>query len=104
MKKLKEFLMTSLGMFGFLLYYLISLLITVYPLIMFDMKPWIYIVLALLVQFILVNIPFGIEALWVVGLFGAISGKQDIFALIYYVVFAIIAISVINNIVRAFKK
>ena len=102
MQKIKEFLLTSLGTFGMLLFYAISLLITIYPLLMFNMSWWLYMVLALIVQLVVINIPFGLEILWIIGLVGAISGKQDIFALIYYILFAIIIGSVIKNIVRIF--
>lgn len=104
MQKIKEFLLTSLGTFGILLFYALSLFITIYPLLMFNMPWWLYMVLALVVQFVIVNIPLGIEGLWIVGLFGAISGKQDIFAYIYYVLFAIIVISFIRNIIRIFSR
>jgi hypothetical protein len=44
----------------------------------------------LIVIYFVTNIPLATEILWIIGLFGAISGKQDIFAIIYYVMFAII--------------
>lgn len=100
MKKIKDFLLTSLGTFGMVLFYAISLFITVYPLLMFDM-PWLlYMILALIVQFFIINIPFGIETLWVIGLVGAISGKQDTFAVIYYILFALIIGHALINLLR----
>ena len=102
MQKIKEFLLNSLGTFGILLFYAISLLITVYPLIMFEMSWWLYIILALIVQLVIVNIPFGLEVLWIIGLIGAISGKQDIFAVIYYVLFVLIVGSTVKNLVKIF--
>ena len=102
MKKIKEFLLTSLGTFGMLLFYAISLFITVYPLIMFEMSWWLYMILALIVQLVIVNIPLGLEVLWIIGLIGAISGKQDIFAVIYYVLFVLIVGSTVKNIVKSF--
>lgn len=102
MQKIKEFLLTSLGTGGMLLFYTISILITIFPLIMFEM-PWLlYIVLALLVQLVIVKIPFGLEVLWIIGLVGAISGKQDIFAVIYYILFALIVGSTIIRLVKIF--
>lgn len=102
MQKIKEFLLTSLGTFGMLLFYVISILITVYPLIMFEMSWWLYMILALIIQFFIVNIPFGLEVLWIVGLIGAISGEQDIFAVIYYVLFVLIVGSTVKNLVKIF--
>lgn len=102
MQKIKDFLLTSLGTVGLLLFYTISLLITVYPLIMFEMSWWLYLVLALIVQFVIVNIPFGLEVLWIIGLVGAISGKQDIFAIIYYILFVLIVGSTIIKLIKIF--
>lgn len=100
MQKIKEFLLTSLGTGGMLLFFAISIFITVFPLIMFEMPWFLYIVLALLVQFVIVNIPFGLEVLWIIGLIGAISGEQDVFAIIYYILFVLI---VGSTVVRLFK-
>ena len=102
MQKIKDFLLTSLGTFGILLFYTISLLITVYPLIMFEMSWWLYIILALIVQLVVVKVPLGLEALWVIGLIGAISGKQDIFTVIYYISFVLIIGSTVKNILKIF--
>lgn len=102
MQKIKDFLLTSLGTGGILLFYTISLFITIYPLIMFEMSWWVYLILALIVQSVIVNIPFGLEVLWIIGLVGAISGKQDIFAIIYYVLFALIVGSAIIRLVKIF--
>lgn len=102
MQKIKDFLLTSFGTVGMLLFYTISLLITVYPLIMFEMSWWLYLVLALTVQLVIVNIPFGLEVLWIIGLIGAVSGKQDIFTIIYYIMFVLIVGSTIVKLIRIF--
>ena len=104
MKKIKDFLLTSLGTFGIILFYLLCFFITYYPLLMFKMSWWLCLLLALLVQLVVLNIPFGPEVLWIVGLFGAVSRKQDIFAIIYYVLFALIIGSAIVRIVKAFTS
>ena len=102
MQKIKEFLLTSLGAGGVLLFYAISIFITVFPLIMFEM-PWLlYIVLALLVQFVIVKIPFGLEVLWIIGLIGAILGEQDIFAIIYYILFVLIVGGTVIRLLKIF--
>ena len=100
MKKIKDFLLTSMGTFGFVLYFAIAILITVFPLLMFNMPHWLYLVLALLVQFVLINIPFCMEILYIIGLFGAIGGKQDIIAIIYYVVFALMVVPTIIRLIK----
>ena len=102
MQKIKDFLLTSLGTFGILLFYVISLLITVYPLLMFKMSWWLYMILALIIQLVVVNIPFGLEVLWIIGLIGAISGKQDIFAVIYYILFVLLVVPTIIRLVKIF--
>lgn len=102
MQKIKDYLLTSLGTVGMLLFYTISLFITVYPLIMFEMPWWLYLLLALLVQLVIVNIPFGLEVLWTIGLVGAISGKQDVFAIIYYILFVVIVGSTVIKLLRIF--
>lgn len=102
MQKIKDFLLTSLGTFGLLLFYAIGLLLTIYPLLMFEMSWWVYMILALIIQLIVVNIPFGLEVLWVIGLIGAISGKQDIFAVIYYILFVLLVVPTIIRLVKIF--
>lgn len=102
MQKIKDFLLTSLGTVGMVLFYTISLLITIFPLIMFEMSWWLYLILALIAQSVIVKIPFGLEVLWIIGLVGAISGKQDIFAVIYYILFALIVGSTIIRLVKIF--
>lgn len=102
MQKIKDFLLTSLGTFGMVIFYTISLLITIFPLIMFEMSWWLYLILALIAQLVIVKIPFGLEVLWIIGLVGAILGKQDIFAVIYYILFALIVGSTIIRLVKIF--
>jgi hypothetical protein len=100
MQKIKDFLLTSLGTFGLLLFYAIGLLLTIYPLLMFEMSWWVYMLLALVIQFFVVNIPFGLEVLYIIGFFGAISGEQDIFAVIYYILFALLVVPTIIRIIK----
>lgn len=103
MQKIKDFLFTSLGSFGCLAYYVMWLVLAVYPLLMFSMPWWLYLTLGFVAQFILIKIPFGFEALWIAGLFGAISSEQDIFAYIYYVLFALVILYAIMRIVRILR-
>lgn len=90
MEKIKDFLLNALGGIGYVIYYLVALAVSIFPLLMFNMPWWLYIILSLIVIYFVGNIPLATEILWIIGLFGAIFGKQDIFAIIYYVMFAII--------------
>lgn len=102
MQKIKDFLTTTLGTFGMLIFWALSVFVCILPLLMFNMPGWLYMLLSLLVLFVLKNIPFFLEILYIVGFFGAISGKQDLFAIIYYVVCAIIVIPALINLILAF--
>ncbi len=102
MQKIKDFLLTSLGTVGMLIFYTLSLFITVFPLIMFEMPWWLYLILALLVQLVIVKIPFGVEILWIIGLIGAILGKQDVLAIIYYILFVVIIGSTVVKLLKFF--
>lgn len=98
-QKIKDFLLTSMGTLGLVLYFAVAILVTILPLLMFKMPFWLYILLALLVQTILINIPFCMEVLYIIGLFGAINSKQDIFTIIYYIVFALIIVPTIIRLI-----
>jgi hypothetical protein len=100
MEKIKNFLFTTLGVIGYVIYYLVALAVSVFPLLMFNMPWWLYIILSLVAIYLVGNIPLAAEILWIIGLFGAISGKQDIFAIIYYVMFAIIVGGFIVNLIK----
>lgn len=89
MQKIKDFLFDTLGIFGIIFYYALGLFVSLYPLWMFNLPFWLYMVLGLLIV-LLEKIPLFNQVVWIVGLFGAISGEQDIFAIIYYIGFAII--------------
>lgn len=89
MQKIKDFLFGTLGIVGIIFYYALGLFVSLYPLWMFNLPFWLYMVLGLLIL-LLEKIPLFNQAVWIVGLFGAISGEQDIFAIIYYIGFAII--------------
>lgn len=104
MKNFKAFLVKSFGAFGEVLFFVISIAMTIFPLLMFDLSWWLYMALTLLVQLFVVGIPFGIEILWVVGLFGAISGPQDALAYAYYVLFALIIGSTIVRLIKLFSR
>lgn len=104
MKKLQAFLVGYLGTLGFFLYFVLSILICIFPLLMFEMSFVLYLILGLAVEFILINIPFGLEALYIVGIFGAASGDWGALAIIYYIVAAFIVIPTIIKVILFFIK
>ena len=102
---LKEKLIKSLGGFGMILYFILSIAMFIFPVIMiilsFDLPIW--------VTFILTAILFFIPTIdyiyWIVGLVGTIIGPQDIIAYIYYICFAIIVFFfIIPDIIMLFKR
>lgn len=102
MEKIKDFILNTFGGLGFVIYGAFLMFLCAFPVLMFDLPLWLTIILALFIQFVLVNIPFVIEILYVIGLFGAMAGPQDFIATIYYIVFAIVIGSCIINLIRVF--
>lgn len=98
---MKEKLMNALGRFGFGLWYLVSLLIAVMPLVMID-APFL---LNLLLLAIALFVPATSGIFWMWGLVCAIQGPQDIIAIIYYVLFAIMFLPFfISTVLNIFNK
>nr|DAP11666.1 MAG TPA: hypothetical protein [Caudoviricetes sp.] len=97
MNKLKEKLSDWLGGFGVALYFVITLAISVLPFVMID------------TNFILTIIFIGIEdflpittiVFWIWGLVAAIKGVQDVWAIIYYIAFAVLWLPYFINIILA---
>lgn len=96
MKKFFE----SLGGLGVVLYYILSLVIAVLPFVMIDVNFWLDLL------FIAINMIFPPASVvfWVWGLVCAINGVQDIFAIIYYVVFAVVWLPFFISTIAAFFK
>ena len=82
---MKEKLMNALGTLGVILWYLVSLLIAVIPFVMIDASFLLNILFFGIVQFF----PASSVIFWIWGLVCAINGPQDTWAIIYYVLFAI---------------
>ena len=82
---MKEKLINALGAFGLVLWYLLSSIIYVLPFVMIGGSFWLTLLLLTIEYFI----PISSSVFWVWGLVCAIKGQQDIFAIIYYVVFAV---------------
>lgn len=98
---MKEKLMNALGSVGVILWYLLSLLIAVMPLVMIDAS----LGLNLLLLAIALFIPATSGIFWIWGLVCAIRGPQDIIAIIYYVLFAIMFLPYfISSVLNLFNK
>ena len=83
---IKEKLVSALGGFGVVLYFLVRTVVYVLPFVMIGG--------GFLLSFVLISInaiiPFASIVFWIWGLVCAIKGVQDIWAIIYYVAFACI--------------
>lgn len=82
--KLKEKLTAALGGFGTVLYFIISILVYVLPFIFIDCN---FFLTALFIG-IQSLVPFVDLIFWVWGLVCAITGKQDVWTIGYYIAFA----------------
>lgn len=101
MTNIKDKLLNTLGFVGVILWYLVSLLIAVMPLVMIGASFWMNILF------------FGIDLIfppssivfWIWGLICAIQGPQDAWAIIYYVLCAIMFLPFfISSILDIFNK
>ena len=82
---MKEKLLNALGMFGGILWFIVSSLIYVLPFVMIGGSFWLNLLLFGIVYFF----PPSSVIFWVWGLVCAIQGPQDVWAIIYYILFAI---------------
>lgn len=82
---MKDKLMGALGAVGFILWLLLSILVYVLPFVMIGASFWVNLILFGIVYFF----PPSSIVFWIWGLVCAIQGVQDIWAIIYYVLFAI---------------
>lgn len=101
---MKEKLTTALGAVGLIIYYVVCVFISFAPLAFLDFPFLIdFIIIAAIttIPFIgsIVNV-----VIWVWALFVCISGKQDAFSVIYYILFVLNALNVINKIILSFRK
>ena len=93
---LKEKLQSTLGAIGGILFYLISLTIYILPLVMIGASFW----WDLLFFAILYFFPVSSIVFWIWGLVCAITGPQDAWAIIYYVLFAVMWVPFFVSTVR----
>lgn len=101
MNSIKEKLEGLLGGFGAVLFFLLRILIAVLPFVMIGGGFFLTFIL------ILINtcVPFASAVFWIWGLVCAIQGTQDIFAILYYIAFAVIWVPFyISTIVSVFSK
>ena len=98
---MKEKLFSMFGAFGIVLFYISRLIIAILPFVMIGGNFFV----SLLLISINSLVPFASAVFWIWGLVCAINGVQDIWAIIYYIVFAVVWIPFyINTIVAVIKK
>ena len=83
---IKEKLVNTFGAFGGVLYFIISAIVTVLPFVMIGGGFWFSFLLICLNAII----PFASAVFWIWGLVSAIKGVQDVWAIIYYIIFAVV--------------
>lgn len=84
---LKEKLTGALGTFGFVLFLLIQIFVSVLPLVMIPAKGFL---IRFLIFSVMYFLPITDVIFWVWGLVCAIGGVQDWLAILYYVCFAVL--------------
>lgn len=96
----KEKVLGSLSCFGVIMFFLIRLIVSVLPFIMIDGS--------FFVTFLLIGIqmflPFTTAIFWIWGLVCAINGIQDVFAIVYYIVFVVVWIPFYISTITSFFK
>ncbi len=83
---MKEKLVDKLGIAGLILFYIILLIVSFMPLLALPIGGILFFVFAALMYFI----PASSAFFWVWGLICVLGGRQDAFAIIYYVCFVIV--------------
>lgn len=101
MSSVKEKLTTTFGAFGSIIYFVISAIVYVLPFIMIGGNFFLSLVLIGINTFV----PFTSAVFWIWGLICAIKGIQDVWAIIYYIAFAVIWVPFyISTIISFFSK
>lgn len=85
---MKEKLTNAFGALGGIIYFLFSLTVSVMPFIMIDASFWMTFLFFTIEQLF----PLATFVFWIWGLVCAIKGVQDIWAFVYYVLFAVMFI------------
>lgn len=101
---IKDGLINALGTVGGILYYVINLIVAILPFVMIGGGFWFSFLLISLNLFI----PYTSIIFWIWGLICAIQGVQDIWAILYYVIFVVawipFYINLILSLISRFKK
>ena len=82
---MKNKLLNSLGVAGIIMWYVVSAVVYVMPFVMIGASFWVNLLLFGIVYFF----PPSSIVFWIWGLVCAIQGPQDVWAIIYYVLFVI---------------
>ena len=100
---MKEKLVNALGSLGMIIWFLGSIVVYILPFVMIGASFWLNLLFFGIVQFF----PASSVIFWIWGLVCAIKGVQDIWAIIYYVLFVIMFLpfflSIILDLFRARK-
>lgn len=101
MNTLKEKLSDMLGTFGIILYFMSRLMIAVLPFVMIGGNFFVTLLLIAINTFV----PFASAIFWIWGLVCAVQGVQDIWSILYYIVFVVAWVPFyISTIVPVFSK
>ena len=82
---MKEKLLSALGSVGIVIWYIGTIFVSIIPFVMIGASFWLNLLFFGIVQFL----PVSSVVFWIWGLVRAIQGPQDIWAIIYYVLFVI---------------
>lgn len=99
MKKFKDKLQNSLGVFGIVLYYAMLFIFAYAPLIVLDFPFWADLIIFAVIAFLPVIYYVTGPIFWIWGLIKVMDGPQDVIAYIYYVGFALWLISIVFQLV-----
>lgn len=101
---MKEKLTTALGTAGLVIWYVLSVLVTFAPLTILHFSFFI----DLIIIMVTTTVPFigniVSVVIWVWALLECINGPQDIFAIIYYILFVLKAFYVVTTMISNAKK
>lgn len=101
MEKLKSKLLSSLGVFGYVLYLVFCVIVCGAPLLVLPIPWFAATVLFVLMMWLPIACSILDLILWPVGLFYMINGPQDAISVIYYVLFAVNVVRLILAVVSA---
>lgn len=95
MNRIKDTLLGSLGLFGYILFYGITMLFSFAPLFVLPFPFFVSLILFFVMSFFAVTGTIINVALWIWALVVTINTPQDVFSIIYYVLFTVNAIRVV---------